>query len=171
MQQRPIPRPSARILLVDVHDRILLFRGFGTARDPRPIWITPGGGVRAGEPLPEAAARELREETGLAMPPEALGPVVAVSAGPWTSDDGRLFEATDSYFFVRVPQTAVDVSGMEQLERSLLDTFRWWPIADLAATAERVIPHSLPALLGPLLTGPPPAEPVVIPWHHPHPAG
>jgi 8-oxo-dGTP pyrophosphatase MutT (NUDIX family) len=33
-------------------------------------WVTPGGGVRAGETLAAAAVRELREETGIVVTPD-----------------------------------------------------------------------------------------------------
>ena len=50
------------ILLVDSAGRVLLFRF--TPADRPPFWCTPGGAVDAGETYPEAARRELREETG-----------------------------------------------------------------------------------------------------------
>lgn len=61
-------RPSARLLMVDPHDRVLLV----PVRDPvdgRRWWEIPGGGVEAGEDHFAAAVRELREETGYLIEP------------------------------------------------------------------------------------------------------
>ncbi|MEU9837089.1 NUDIX domain-containing protein [Streptosporangium sp. NPDC048047] len=169
----PLPgavvRPSARVLLLDGRDRVLLFRGRGLVKGSDLAWFTPGGGVNPGEDLAVAAARELREETGQVTSPEDLGPVVAVSRGHWTDLDDRLFYARDHYFLLRVPEPSVDVSGMEDLERSLMDTFRWWTLPELRTTGDHVIPPGLSGLLDRLLTGGLPAEPLVLPWHHPEP--
>ncbi|WP_214416805.1 NUDIX hydrolase [Sphaerisporangium fuscum] len=164
-----ILRPSARILLIDDHDRILLYRGLGLLKTPDHAWFTPGGGVRPGEELTVAAARELLEETGYRAAPEAFGPVVAVSSGHWTSADDRLFRSEDSWFFLRVPAFEVDDGGMEDLESSLIDAHRWWSLPELEATSEHVIPLGLAPLLERLLGGRIPEEPVVLPWHHPEP--
>ena len=65
-----IYRAAARILLLSVDDRVLLFR---TDVRRRPLWITPGGGCEAGESFEKAAQRELWEETGLRT---KLGPCI-----------------------------------------------------------------------------------------------
>src|SRR5215472_16714927 len=56
-------RLAARVILLDPGDRVLLMR----YDDPPPggrHWATPGGGLDPGEDYPEAALRELAEETG-----------------------------------------------------------------------------------------------------------
>lgn len=44
--------------------------------------------------------------------------------------------------------------------------YRWWPIADLAATDETVYPFGLAELAAELVAGRAPADPVQLPWHH-----
>jgi 8-oxo-dGTP pyrophosphatase MutT (NUDIX family) len=160
----PLARRSARVLVVDGRDRLLLVR----ARFPDGShgWFTPGGGVEPGETLAEAAAREAFEETGLRVTAVALGAPVAMTAG--VADLGWAngwFE--DHYFFHRVAELAVDVSGL--VPGVELDThvgFAWWTVDDLRATTESVIPPGLGDLVADLIAGRLPAAPVRLAWYH-----
>lgn len=161
----PIPRPTARVLVVDRRERVLLFgcQGEGPYRDQMG-WTAPGGAVDAGETLQEAAARELGKETGLAVSPDQLGPVVAHTWGHWRDGRGRTYLGTDNYFFLRVTELTVDTSGQSGYERATLLGHRWWSLPELRATTEIVLPLELAALMQRLLQGDIPTEPVVLPW-------
>lgn len=161
-------RLTVRIVLADDRDRILLFR-FADAKSDVPgrvWWTTPGGGVRDGESLPQAAARELFEETGLQAPQTAFERVVARSAG------AARYRGLDEWYehhFYFVCLRAVgsggpgdfelDESRWEAAERSTIAEYRWWTAAELAATSETVYPPGLARVLPDLLAGRLPAEP------------
>ena len=59
--------PAASAVVVDQAGRILLHR-----RNDNDLWSIPGGAMEVGERIADTAVREVKEETGLDVQPEAL---------------------------------------------------------------------------------------------------
>lgn len=154
-------RPTARVLLLDRADRILLLKGRlpGAPKGPG-SWFTVGGGVEAGETFVQAAAREIREETGIAD--AVLGPVVWVREGVMRMPEPMLFK--ECYIVARCEGAEPTREGWNALERDLIDDIRWWTLGELVMTTDRVFPPGLARRLPPILAGQFPAEPELIPW-------
>lgn len=142
-----VERRAARVLLLDEHERVLLFHG----RDPADAsqgswWFTPGGGLDPGETPAEGAARELAEETGLTVPAAALGDAVHARVARFRFAGGA-YRQSEDYFVLRVDAHDVDTSGFSELEVSAVLGHRWWTVAELRATSEVFYPAELPDLL------------------------
>ena len=145
-------RTAARALLLA--DRsVLLIKG----RDPgRPEldawWMTPGGGVEAGEAIEVAAAREVLEETGLAIEPERFGPVVATRSTEFefAGDD---YHQREWFFAVAVARFRPERHGWDDTELLALIEHRWWTLDELEATDEIVYPLELASLVAAVLDG------------------
>jgi 8-oxo-dGTP pyrophosphatase MutT (NUDIX family) len=115
-------------------------------------------------PLLEAAARELREECGLAIVPDQLGGPLAVSRGEWTYR-GTPSESEDWYFGLRTQRFAPITDGYTELEGEVLGTWHWWTPEELEAPPEIVIPKNLPEIVGLIVQKVPVGRsPVTLPW-------
>jgi 8-oxo-dGTP pyrophosphatase MutT (NUDIX family) len=139
----PVDRYCARVLLLDREGRVLLFHG----RDPADLaagewWFTPGGGRDPGETASECAARELLEETGLALAPEQMGEVVheRVEVFPFL---GNVWRSIEDYFLVRVDAHEVDTSRFSDVEIAAVLGHRWWSAEELSSTQETYYPQEL----------------------------
>jgi len=124
-------------------------------------WFTVGGGAAPGESVMDAAAREIVEETGFTA--FELGPVVWRREGALALA-GETVWMDEHYVLARCPGGDPVRHGWQADEHALIDDIRWWTLAELTATTERVFPPGLPGLLTDLLAGDPPAEPRAIPW-------
>jgi 8-oxo-dGTP pyrophosphatase MutT (NUDIX family) len=141
-----IPRRASRVLVVDEAGRILLLHGFDPARPGHGYWFTVGGGLDPGETAVQGAARELFEETGLRICPQALGEPVWFEVAEFPFD-GRWYRQEQQFFLLRVPAWEIDTAGFDEVERASVDGHRWWTLDELATTDERYYPSGLPGLV------------------------
>jgi 8-oxo-dGTP pyrophosphatase MutT (NUDIX family) len=151
-----IERRAARALLI-ARDSVLLIRGCDPARpELGDWWLTPGGGIEEGESLAVAVAREVREETGLDLPPDQFGTCVATRVAEFDFD-GQAFHQREWFFAVQVSRFTPAADGWDAVERRALLDHRWWTLDELDATEELVYPRELAAVVRAVIDGPPAA--------------
>jgi 8-oxo-dGTP pyrophosphatase MutT (NUDIX family) len=145
-------RNAARVVLV-ADGRVLLQQGFDPGRpEGGTWWITPGGGVKDGESVEDAAVREVLEETGLPLSPAQLGPVIATRVAHFEFD-GRRFRQSESFFAVHVEVFTPQHHGWDEVEQRALLDHRWWSVAELRATDQAVYPRELAEVVQAVIDG------------------
>jgi 8-oxo-dGTP pyrophosphatase MutT (NUDIX family) len=149
-----IERSCVRVVLRDRGGRVLLFRCTLASRAAEHWWELPGGGIEPGESYADAAAREIREETGLEVSPDQVSPPRWRRSATWTARGVRRLQhevvvAVD----VDADRPAVTDGGRTPEEREEYTEARWWRVADVLASSERFYPGRLPQLLPAFLAG------------------
>lgn len=131
MAETRIERVTARVVPVRADGRVLLLQGHDPARPDEPYWFTIGGGVDEGESLAEAAARELREETGIVLPVEAFGQPCHVGRHDFTYN-GVAYTAHSTFFAVALEgDVEVSFDGIEPGE--VISDAAWWAPEEVVA--------------------------------------
>jgi 8-oxo-dGTP pyrophosphatase MutT (NUDIX family) len=130
-------RRVARVIMVDAAGAVLLCRYAEVGeRGVVSYWVPPGGALEPGEDYRAAAAREVQEETGLAVAP---------GAELWEPRfeffmQGRAVDQIERYFVVRLPSAkpAVNNASTEDIQE-----LRWWSRDELRAGGEKIYPDGL----------------------------
>jgi 8-oxo-dGTP pyrophosphatase MutT (NUDIX family) len=137
-----IYRQAVRAILLTPAREILMMQ----IREPgggARFWITPGGGMEDGENFDTTLRRELKEELGL----EAfdIGPLLWRRQHTFNWGEKRYCQR-EEYRAVHVPRFAPVMS--DATEAAVLQEFRWWPLAEMAASVERFTPLALAEIAG-----------------------
>lgn len=143
------PRPSARIVLLDEQDRVLLMRGTDPKGEGDHFWFTVGGGVEPGEAVRDAAAREVREETGYELDPADLVGPLWLRTEIFTFN-GSVMRSEEEFFAARVPGFVPSMAGLTDLENHVVSDYKWCTPREMMALAEageKVYPEGLPNLV------------------------
>jgi 8-oxo-dGTP diphosphatase len=108
-------------------------------------WATPGGALESGESFPDAARRELFEETGILR--DAVGQPVAERQFALQLHDGEYVMAEERFFLVRVTDQLLSRDHWTPIEIEVMTDLRWWSVEELTSTSETVFPETLIAIL------------------------
>ena len=133
-------RRTARVLVFDPAGRVLLIHCVVMRRGGEfAFWLTPGGEIESGETPIEAAGRELREELGLGV--EVVGPVYQEATQ--FEHQGEMRDNLDFVFVARCAAEEPVLRGVTADEIAIMKEIRWWTVADVEASQERIFPVDL----------------------------
>lgn len=154
-------REAVRAVLVDPTGAVLLMR-VTEPSSSRTWWVTPGGGIDAGEDHAAALRRELVEELGYELPERSVGPAV------WHRRlvlrwNGQSLDQHETYHLVEIEHFEPEWCVEGDARTGWLEALpRWWTTDELRATQENIAPPALASLLEDLQKTGPPAVPLDI---------
>jgi ADP-ribose pyrophosphatase YjhB (NUDIX family) len=138
-------RRAGRVVLLDPDGRVLLMR-YDDPLPNGPHWSTPGGGLEEDEDYPAGARRELAEETEwtdvtLLGEIHRRSIVLRLGYGPLVRQHERLFLA-------RTSPAGREITGVADMHASDgIAAWRWWSLAELESTTEKIWPGELARLV------------------------
>lgn len=145
-------RQTARVLLLDPENRILLLKGRLPSDPGAPaMWFTVGGGVEFGETVEAAARREILEETGFVV--AEIGEVLWRNEQLIKDRKGRPILIKEAFMAARCDGGEPSRAGWDALEREFVDDIRWWTAGDLLTTQEPIYPSDLANKLAAIIDG------------------
>lgn len=143
----------------DSDDRVLLLRARLPDRN-LDLWITPGGGVEAGETPTESLVREVAEETGLDI--DGHQGLVWRRRHQFTFH-GRRYDQQEDFYLVRTaPFEPTHLQNPAAHERETFERFHWWSVEEIAGSDEIFVPGGFAEHFADLLRHGPPREPVRV---------
>lgn len=139
---RKIKRREAARVVVVADGCVLLVNDTDPGVSGSSWWVTPGGGVDAGESPRESAARELFEETGLAAESESMGPCVMRRDVVHGYSD-RILVQREHFYRLEAERFDPQPAALTVAERGRMAGIAWAPLAQLPAP---LWPSQLPEL-------------------------
>ena len=161
-RDRPLIRPTARVLVVSPADRVLLFRATAVDDDTgKPFWFPPAADSKRTRRTSRRPPVELLEETGLTC---AIGACLWLREHTWYwQTRGFWLTSVERYYLVRSQSEEVGVSTWtDYAAPGPRPETRWWSLPEIQASDHTFVPRELARLLPDVLAGRLPAEPLTV---------